>query len=294
MPLASQGAQSNLAMDAATPVDGSSEPFEFKSFGIKKLATIIGDEGIRGTRSHSKERTRDGIYTVGGPIVLEPSPIDLDKLLPRILGAAESTDTFALAETLPSFSVGVDLVADAFEYTDCYVNRAIFRGTPGGLLELELDILGKTQIDLSYPSLTLGVATNDVPYTYQEGVCTLNALARDIISFELTIDNFLEARFTNSLTSTSITPQDRLITLKTVTPYTSGEINLYTQSTAGTSGSLVFTNSGLSTTFTFANLQPPQDTPVVTGKTEITMELTHVARRSGATLELVITSDSVA
>jgi len=290
----SQGAQSRLAMDPASPIDGSSEPYEFKSFGIKKLATIIGDEGIRGTRSHSKERTRGGIYTVGGTILMEPSPIDLDKLLPRILGAVEDSNTFALAEALPSFSVGVSLVADAFEYTDCYVNRAIFRSSPGEILELELDIIGKTQIDLVYPSLTLGVAANDAPYTHQEGVFTLNTSARDVISHEIVIDNFLFARFTNSQTATSVTPQDRLITVKTVTPYTSDESNLYTQSTAGASGTVVFTNGGMSTTFTFANLQPPQDTPVVSGKTSIGLELTHVARRSGATKELVITHDSTA
>ena len=111
---------------------------------------------------------------------------------------------------------------------------------------------------------------------------------------ELVIDNSLNARFTNSLSATSITPQDRVITLKTTNPFTSDEVDLYGQSNAGAAGSLVFTNGGMSTTFTFATLQVPDVSPIVGGKQEIPLVLEMTARMSGSTRELVVTHDSVA
>lgn len=295
MVLATQGAATSLAMDAATPIDTMSEPYEFISCTLRKTTALIESGGIRGTRSHSVEVSRQGNDSIAGSIVLTPSPSDLDALLPRILGTAEASDAFTVAETIPSFSVGVNYGADAFEYLGCYVNRATFRGSPGGLLQLEMDIIGTSQSDLTYPALTLGVAANNYPYRFSEGVATIVSSARPIFDFELIIDNHVEARFTNSTTATSVQTHDRTVTLNCTTPYTSGEVGLFTQAMTGTTGTLVFTNGMMSTTFTFGLLVPnPLQGPTIEGKREVVLKQSYLALRTGATKEIAVTHDSTA
>lgn len=299
---ASQGAQAKLCMEpGASPhtFDTSSEPYEFVSESLKATKSIIDTNGIRGTRSHHGSRTREDVYTVAGDIVLHPSPADLDLLLPRILGASESSDTFALAETLPVFGVQIDRVAKVFSYADCVVGKATFRGKagPGSFVELVLSIVGKSRsigAAGSFPELTLGVAANNAPYVFSDGVLTLLSSARKMMDFELVIDNLPDVRFSNSLTATSITPKDRIITLATTNPFTSDETDLLDQAVAGAAGSLVFTNGNMSTTFTFGLLQVPSDDPTIPGKSEITQKLTMTARMTSTTRELVVTHDSAA
>ena len=52
----------------------------------------------------------EGIYTVGGPVVLACRPDDLDIWLPRILGTAEAADVFALGETVEYIEVPRDVI----------------------------------------------------------------------------------------------------------------------------------------------------------------------------------------
>lgn len=294
---ASQGAQARLCMEpGAAPhtFDASSEPYEFVSESVQKKGKILDTDGIRGTRSHHVARTRPGTYEIGGSITLHPSPADLDLLLPRILGAAEVADTFDLAETLPLFGILIDRVAETFEYTDCKVSKATFKGSSGGLVELVLEILGTMEVTgTTFPALTLDTSAAAAPYVFSDGVLTLAAAARKMMDFELVIDNGLNARFTNSQSATSITPQDRTITLKTTNPFTADEADLYGQAVEGAAGTLVLTNGGMSTTFTFAALQVPDMSPVVGGKQEIPLTLEMTARMIGATNELVVTHDSV-
>jgi hypothetical protein len=273
--------------------DASSEPYEFVAESVRKRGTILDTSGIRGTRSHHVSRTRPGTYEVGGSLTLHPSPADLDLLLPRILGAAESSDTFNLAESLPAFGILIDRVAETFQYTDCKVSKATFKGSAGGLVELVLEILGVAEVTgTSFPALSLDTTAAAAPYDFSDGVLTLQSAARKMMDFELLIDNGLSARFTNSQTATSITPQDRTITLKTTNPFTADEVDLYEQALAGAAGTLVLTNGGMSTTFTFAALQVPDMSPVVGGKQEIPLKLEMTARTSEATPELVVTHDS--
>lgn len=292
----SQGAQTALYVEpgaASHTFDTSSERYAFLSESIRKLGTIVESEGIRGTRSRHEVMTREGTYEVGGEIVLEPSPLDLDLWLPRILGAAESTDTFALAETLPAFGVLVDREGGTFEYTDCKVNKATFRAGANGLVQLALDIFGVTEVTgTSAPAVSLGTAAGNYPYIFHDGVLTLQSSARAMMDFELVIDNRLSRRFTNSQTATDLTAQDRLITLRTTNPFTATEMSaLYNQAVGGAAGTLVFTNGNCSTTFTFGKLQVPAESPSIRGKQEVPLTLNMTARMTGSTRELVVTHD---
>src|SRR5580765_294215 len=92
MPLpASMGSQSRLSMAApGTAIAAYTEPHEFVGERLAKIQTIVDTGGIRGTRSHPAERTRDGTYSVRGTIHYHCSKNLLDLLLPRILGSGSS------------------------------------------------------------------------------------------------------------------------------------------------------------------------------------------------------------
>jgi hypothetical protein len=276
--------------------DTSSESYEFLSESIGKRGSILDTNGIRGTRSHHAAMTRGGPAEVGGSLRMNVTPIMLDLWLPRILGSAESNDSFTLAETpAADFGLLVDRVEDTEEYTDCRVNRAIFRGSAGGLIELELEIFGKTAVaGTNAPVVALSVAANNAPYTFSDSTLTLASSSRQMMNFEVEINNFLDRRFTNSNAATSLRAQDRLVALRTTNPWNEDTDDLYGQANAGAAGTLVFTNTNLSTTFTFGTLQVPDSSPNVGGKNEIPLLLEMIARMTGSTRELVVTSDSVA
>jgi hypothetical protein len=292
---ASMGHQARLSMGAAGTAIGSfTEAYEFVSESLQKKQTILETAGLRGTRSHPAERTRDGTYEIAGTLNLHVSPAMLDLLLPRILGAAESSDLFALAETLPEFDVLVDRVAKRFVYGSCKVNKATFKGKASGLLELALDLVGKTET-VSATAFPAIAAPTDPPYVFHDGTFTLGGSARKVLEFELVIDNQVKPRFTNSQSATDLSPEDRIVTAKLKTPYTSDEADLYGVNTANAAAaSFAFTNGGYSTTFSLAKLQIPDMSPVVGGKGEITLEINGVAKKSGSTAELAVTHDAAA
>lgn len=293
MPDASMGHQSRLSLAAAgTAIASYTASCEFVSETLQKRATIVETAGLRGTRSRPAERTRDGAYTVGGTLMFHATPLLLDLLLPRILGAAEASDLFALAETLPEFDVLLDRVTQRFVYGGCKVHRAIFRGRAGGLLELQLDLLGKTETASSTPFPSIAAPT-DPPYVFHDGTLTLLGASRKMFDFTLTIDNALAARFTNSVAATDVSPTDRVIGFECQTPYTSDEADLYGQTAAGAAAaSLAFVNGGYSTTFSLAKLQLADMSPTVGGRGEIVLTLRGTARKSGSTPELQVTHDS--
>ena len=79
------------------------------------------------------------------------------------------------------------------------------------------------------------------------------------------------------------------MTCKFKTPYTASELDLYAQVTAGSTGSVVFTNGTISTTITLGVIQFPDVTPVMSNKDEIFLQLEGIARSTGATKEIAFT-----
>lgn len=284
--------------------DTSSESYEFLYETLQKRGRIVGGNAIRGTRSKQSERTRAGAYPVSGRIAMNVDPLMLDLMLPRILGAAESTDTFALAESLPSFGVLVNRVTQTFEYKDCMVARAMFHGKAGpgdgdpDLLELVLDLQCKDRVTgTSAPSVTLATASNSSPYMHTDAVFTFAGAARQVKEWWVLIDNHLHARWVNSLTATLFCPADRTIAVRARLPYDTDHDDLLDQANAGAAGTIALTNAqhtGLVTTFTFGTLQVPSEDPITRGKTEIDIFLNMTARMLTTTKELVVTNDSAA
>jgi hypothetical protein len=287
---ASMGSQARLSMAApGTAIAAYSESFEFAAESLAKKLAILETAGIRGTRSHPAERTRDGTYTVRGALLFHCSKGLLDLLLPRILGGG-SSPTYTLAEALPAFDVLIDRVASRFVYGTCKVNRAAFKARASGLLELALDVVGETET----PSATAFPAIappTDSPYIWQDCVVTLNAAARVVTEFELVVDNHVRARFSNSQTATEVYPTDRTIGLKCTVPFTGDDIDLYGANTGGAAAAtLAFTCGAHNLTFSLVQVQFADNSPVVAGKGEIFLALDGTAKKLGSTNELIVTN----
>lgn len=298
----SQGVSGTLAVDdsavtAITEFDANSKQYEFNSESLKMVQSHVDTGGIRGTRSIVKDRVRISQEAIGGSIVMNPTPIELDAWFPRILGAAESSDIFALAETLPVWSVLVDRGAKRHIYTSLYVDRATFTGAQGQLVSMTIDAIGKTEITsaTSVPG-TVPAIDSAQGYVFTDTTFALSAdaSATEVVSWQIVINNMIDpSKYRNSLTRTQIMPTSRMVTLSMVVPYTSDELDLYDQAVAGAAGTLTLTNGLVSTLFTFANLKAPAESPVITGRgNETFLNLNMQAFMSSSTRELVITHDS--
>lgn len=296
---ASIGAISHLGMAApGTAIPSYTENYEFVSENLAKHLTILDTAGIRGTRSHPAERTRDGTYAVGGTINMHASPTMLgngsviQSILSRIMGGgAPSGTTWSLGEAIPFFDVLVDRVNNRFTYGNCKVNRATFRARASGILELALDIVGESETNVStaFPALT---APTDAPYIWQDAVVTFNSVGTRVVTeFELVIDNHVTARFSNSQTATDVYSTDRIVTCNLTVPWTSDYNDMYGVNTGGaTAASLVFTNGSHVLTFTIGMLQIPDNSPVVSSKGEIFLKAQGTCKKTGSTSELAIAS----
>ena len=290
---AAMGWQAQMAIGAAgTEIGAFATAIEFVSEEMRKRGRILQTSGLRGGRGHPSERTAEGICEVGGTIRLHVSPALLDLVWPLILGGTKGGDnTIALTETLPEFDLLIDRVTRRFVYRNCRVNQAVLRGQSGGLVELVLSLIGKSEevSSMAFPAIS---AALEPPYLFQQGVLTLQSAARSCFDFELTIDHRLQRRYANSATATELLATDRVVSFRCSTPFTAAEVGLYQQSLSGAAGTLALTNGTRSCQLQFGCLQFPDLSPVVAGREEIPLKLDGIARRVGSTAELIVTNDS--
>ncbi|MGC1272581.1 MAG: phage tail tube protein [Planctomycetaceae bacterium] len=292
---ATMGWEFKLAMEpGAAPhvFDVSSEPYPFLSESLGMSEEHLDGNGARGTRSAYANRVRSGNQTVGGGIVLNVTPGMLTSLLPRILGSA-SVGT--LAETLPAFGVMIDRASKVFTYSDCLINRATFRASAGGLLELELDIFGLTETVAakgSFPALTITETVADQPLTFMDGVYELPSTL-EVTGFELVIDNAVARRFANSTTATALTPGDRIVTTRLTTPWNDTNASLYADGIAGVVGQYTLTNDDVSLVIDLPSVQIPRQTPVYSARNgETFLTLAGACRRTTTDAEVSMTLDA--
>lgn len=289
------GTFTRVAIDTALPFDTSSIPIEI--VGAESLAesqTIDETGGTTGTTEHISERTRLGQKRCSGSIRVPASRLALDTLLPLILGGAESTNVFGLEDTLPEFVMMVDRDEKVYTYSGCRIAKATFSGSSGQMVMVDLDIEAETETEGdagTFPSLATPTET---PYRFEDGVLTLQSSTREFTEFSLVIENQLDTEFfQNSLTRVDIPLLDRIITLGTNHPWSTANLDLIKQDLAGAGGSLVLTNTELTSnvlTFTFGTVQYPTRTPG-TQKAQVTkLPLEGMVRKVGSTASLVVTN----
>jgi len=289
--MSSQGAISHLA------INGQEYEFITCTGGAVHELTDNSDRAIRGIMDRVKERVSQGLITVAIKVVMQPSPAELNLLLP-LFGTTETVDVFALDQTLPSFPVIMDHVAKVHTYATCKFDKIIVRGQRGGIpIQLELHIIGTSVTEGAAGSFSATAIDTDIAYAFHAGILTLEGGSRNFDRFAFIWDNHIYTEFNNSRTVTDIDMAYRTFDLACSTPYTSNESTLLTTpvgSSAGTVGTLVYTRAGQSTTFSLANLKSIARDPDINGKTEIRLPLFYRAYKSGATEALVVTHDPVA
>lgn len=291
---ATVGWEFKLAMEpGASPhtFDVSSEAHPFLSEALAQTEEHLDGNGARGTRSAYANRVRSGNKTIGGTIGLNVTPGQLALLLPRIMGGAGPV----LAETLPVFGVMVDRGSKVFTYSDCVINRATFRASAGGLLELELDIFGVSETvgaSGSFPALTITETLADQPLTFMDGVFELPSTV-EVTAFELTIDNAVVRRFANSTEATALTPGDRIVTTSLTVPWNDSYAALYADGIAGVVGQYAITNGTTSLLIDLPAVQIPRQTPVFAARNgETFLTLAGNCRRTVAAAEVSMTLDA--
>jgi hypothetical protein len=254
----SVGTLSRFGYDTQDPI---TRAFEYKNFGVGKHNTVLATAGIRGTRSYPVERTRAGVYTVGGAITWEPGPTDLDFFLPLILGGTKQGDnSFTLAETIPANGTCViDRVAQVHKFSGCAIDRATFKAVAGGFLDLTIDVEGKTETLSAAGSFPATVAT---PVTTP----TVNPTGGGATGGLLQAGTYwCKYTFVNQLGETPASPESLQFTVAAgnipqvtfpALPANVQSINVYLTLVNGASGSEILYKTGVTTTttnLTFSN-----------------------------------------
>ena len=294
--LAALAMQPYANLSATTTFGSSSARLEFKSHSLHEEIEILQDDGLRGTRTRNVERVTQGKIKISGGIELEPTPAELELLMPFILGTASSSGTYAVADSLPNLYLLADLVAKVATFTT-RVTKATFSCGPGEKLKLKLDLVGSV-MSLgsagSFASASIPAIDLNPPFRMMDtgSGLTINSIAYSIDEFELAIDNKIEPTYMQGQSATDLEPTDRIVTLRTRTKYTSAETAIQTDQRAGTAraGSIAFTNASSQTfSFTFGSLVAPPKSVAVPDRKHLRLPSEYQVYGISTTKELVIT-----
>jgi len=280
-----------VAFGTANPPVNALEWFGDLNFG--KRGTVIVLEGVRGTRSRIVERTRDGLYTVGGVLQLQPCYLDLDTILPLIAGGTKSTNNIPFTELLPTFYVGIDKGAAQYLYSGCKTSVAVFSGSTGNPLSLQWGIEGLTETPGTISGLTALTPSVVTPYMFHDAVLTIASTSYEFRECQVSIDHHLILdRFMNSQSRTELPETDRTVTVALSLPYNSTTLALYDTGVTSAAVVLTWTNGSLFFKITLPAVQFPAQPPQMPARGEAMLPLVGVARKTGSTLEITFDNKS--
>lgn len=284
----SRSAKSQLGIAASNPVNAA---FEFISCGLKMREVQTNSEGIRGTRSRLSHRTRITRREISGPIVMNPTALELDKLWGWMLGGTiPGTSPWSVGDVMNEMFITVDKVAKVFTYAGCIAARWSLSGASGQPIRLTIDVEGETETMANagtFPSLAI---PTDNFFVFSDLTATIGGTARKFGSFNLSCDNLVDPdRYLNALTRTEIAGMDRMVQLQLGTPYTTDNTDLVQAAIAGAAASIVLTDGSSTYTFAIANAKIPSVGPDVEGKQEIQSPISVMCYNDGTDPELKVT-----
>jgi hypothetical protein len=287
---ADMGHQLKFAIATAIPLaTPTTSAIEISEESLKLTEVVSDASGLRGTRSHSDVRARKVSRAVAGSVTLQPTPADLDVILPYLLGGVKSGTDTPLAESLADFFAAIKRDATCFTYSGCKINKATFSASAGQFLNLSLDIVGKDETTTeTFPTVTY---TTQSPFICSDCAVVVGGVTYAFESFSLTVENFLESKAFNSITPTRINATDRAVTWGFTFP--SGDTTaIYGIASAAVSAT--FTNGTVSLAINSAKVLAPKESPTVgSSRAEIMRPWNGVARRPTAgTDEVVFSVDS--
>lgn len=289
----------------STPVDINAEDVHCQEF-------VAGGTGLRGTRSRNAERRRLIKRKVGGPIELNPAPVDFTTFL-AFAGFSNSSGTWSLTETVSPFGLLMNRDKGVFEYTNCKLNswsisgRAPQMGSDDepSLVDMRLEVIGTSEsvvedadvaaLKASLPAFSTNA--NTAPYVASDASVTIDSTdySGDIEQFAIMGSNFLRARYgIGNLDPASICATDRSIMVQAVAAFTADTLALYRAVFGANTldAEIALTNGNMSTTFTFPAIDIIRRTPTTrNGRRMILCELRGEALMLGTDRELVIVND---
>ena len=281
----SQGFQSRLGIDTATPV---TKGYDFSDTCELALSgENVDASGIRGLRERQSERVRQGLLRIAGAIAFTPSLADLEGaagLMQWILGGTPSSGSYPISDSLSPRYVTIDKVTKVCTYPGVIVNKATLQSSEGTPLKLTLDLIGTTEtVDAAgtFPSGSSISYNLDPPLMHFDAVLTMLGSSRQVKSFTLTLDNMIDAKFYNSQSATALQTKDRKITLDCQVPYTAENADLYNQGVAGASATLAVSYASSTLQFTLGALQVPPQGPTIPGRDEILLPISGEVRSVG-------------
>jgi len=301
---ATLGINTKLGLAVSNPGSPPADPttiYEYDSADLGLEERRIQTTGLRGRVDLAGHRELIQQRMVTGGFTSTPTALELQGLLPWILGTDVSGTTYALAETLKYRDIWHYKAAKLFAYRECVVTRATFTASQGQPLQLRVEVTGKARDaigDYAWPALVV-IDIDDVPWTCSDSVLTLAGTAYPFREASLTVENRYDPnRFLNTTAPTDFPLDTREITLTVNQPF--GDVTglLATIAAADVAGTLVFTTGVKVLTFTMGYLVAPvlRD-PGVEGRGEVMFPYTLAARsdsNAGTYVAPLITQLSVA
>lgn len=217
----------------------------FLSETVVENESRINSAGIRGTRTHCSERTRKGPTRPAGTINFEASRILLDNILPAALGAAESSNVFNPAETIPDIYFLIDKGSDIISINEAKIGRLTISAEQNGVVQVSIDIEAESiSVGQSWPEAVY--PERSIPYLFSDlGDVTVASTAREPTAFSVTIDNVLDAdTFLNSrYRDETISATDRIVTASITVLSETVNDDLRDIAAAGAAVSIVLTHA---------------------------------------------------
>jgi hypothetical protein len=140
-------------------------------------------------------------------------------------------------------------------YLGCKVGRGVISGNADDqLMRLRLDLIGQTQATITntdFPTPALTDYPTDAPYVFEHlaGGLTLNGSLPEPKSFELTVENILDATFNSSAYVTRIKNCGRNVDFVTAAVYQRATDRTKFEGVTAITAEAVFTNGAHSLTF---------------------------------------------
>jgi hypothetical protein len=244
-----------------------------------------------GSRQQSVSRVRTLSRMVQGNLQFNPTPSELDALLPWALGVAkDGSNDFILPESHTAardVRTGRDGVFH--NYTDCVVGQANFSCTEGSFLTMSVGVQGVDEESSSAPGGgdTI-VAVSGSPYTINDCALTVGGDTYQFRQFQLGIEAMLEVRSNNSLTPTDIRSTGLRVSVSLGIPY-GDATSLYGSGASGAAVVATFTNGSDSLRFTMPAVVFPKQPLEYGTQANMTFGLQGTAyKSSGGTALLTV------
>lgn len=282
---ASRGTMGQLGIDTVSPV---AQRFQYISEDLVNNEEKIDAGGIVGSRDYDIARVRGGPQKIAGPIIFQPTAVELAALLPWILcGTTSGTPvvSYFLGNDSAERHVAIDRVGKVFNFVGVGVDVATLTCNQGEALRLTTNCVAKTESVANagtFPAIDFDSDTG--PFILSDLVMTVNAVTVTPKNLTLTINNMIDKeRFFNSNTLSDIVMLDRIVTFSTLLPYGAHEALYGAGGDAGVQVIATFTNGAAELVITLPKVVLPKRGPNTPGRVEIMLPLEGKAYRNYVT-----------